>query len=129
METIEGNRLIAEFMGYSLRKIDGEMEWDYNPIDNPHGSYPTLRLPICGTSENNLRFHESWDWLMPVVEKIDSLLMDDKFVTVQMNRTLIEMPEHGLTIEGLGDSWIEAAYNAVVEFIQWYNKKQITYEN
>lgn len=68
------------------------------------------------------KYNSDWNLLMPVVEKIDGLLMDDNFVTMQMNRTLIEMPEHGLTIEGLGNSWIEATYKAVVEFIKRYNE-------
>ena len=54
---MEDNKLIAEFMGIS---IDGEfayIEDEGNPLEEV--------MPI-----NKLNYHTSWDWLMPVVQKI-----------------------------------------------------------
>jgi len=48
METEESNKLIAEFMGVDIHEfvMNGGKKWEY---------------------------HSSWDWLMPVVEKIEEL--------------------------------------------------------
>lgn len=96
METAEKNILIAEFMGVSK---------------------------IFGTGQ--LKYNSSWDWLMVVVEKIDTdILPDDNFISITYNRCLIEYPYEGITIEGLGNSRLEATYKAVIEFILWFNEQQ-----
>jgi hypothetical protein len=55
---MKGNKLIAEFMNVHEIMHDGYSEYDFddNTLDVVH--------------ENNLKYHSSWDWLMPVVEKI-----------------------------------------------------------
>ena len=110
----------------------------YNPTEydvpfaphNPNANdEDKLFLPI------EMEFHSSWDWLMPVVEKIDSILADDDFVTISYNRCLIEVNNTDIlfptkeivrlpTIEGMGNSRIEATWNAVCEFIEWYNEQK-----
>ena len=61
-------------------------------------------------------YHQSWDWLMPVVEKIWNM---------QGHRTSIFYfePEEGVTIYGNNESVnnITDCWCAVVEFIKWYN--------
>ncbi len=107
------NKLIAEFMGL---KTEGQMQ-----------SYKLLHYKnTCGL------YHSSWDWLMPVVEKIDQLLADDDFVTISYNRCFIEIcnpswifpntKSESFTIESIGDTRIETTLNAVCEFITWYNE-------
>lgn len=51
----EGNKLIAEFM--MLSKVEGDL------------------YPIAGylTPAEQLGYHTSWDWLMPVIEKISKI--------------------------------------------------------
>lgn len=61
-EILKGNKLIAEFMEWK-KKADNFFE---SPI---HGHYDD-NFP------NNLHFHESWDWLMPVVDKIENVCND-----------------------------------------------------
>jgi hypothetical protein len=63
METIEGNKIIAEFMG---APYDSKYDcFDYeNASFNPISSERYL-------SVNRIKYHSSWDWLMPVVEKIE----------------------------------------------------------
>jgi hypothetical protein len=59
MKTIEQNNImIAEFMGY---------------IDNGCSEEGFLINPITKYDEDieSLEYHSSWDWLMPVVEKIE----------------------------------------------------------
>ena len=90
------NKLIAEFMGLQFSK--GEY---YRPLFNS-GDW---------ISEDELHYHTSWDWLMPVVEKIENYLSDNagKYFV-------------GYFDDGLISNDIEVRYQAVVEFIKEYNK-------
>lgn len=103
-EIQEGNKLIADFMGVKF-DIHGE-------ITGKHG------VIVKGS-----RYHSSWDWLMPVVEKIEQILPDDSVVTIEYKDCYIPVLEDddSFTIQGNGLTKIEAVYNAVVEFIKWYN--------
>lgn len=116
-EIIEGNKLIAEFMGgqagcYSLDRC----WWD------------NLTRDELMKWENHLRFEYKWDWLMPVVEKIES---DTSKVTgVRTYRIIIE--NNGCLIYShkydngtiTATSKIEATWQAIVDFIKWYNKNK-----
>ena len=54
------NELIAEFIGFqktNLGWFDNEETMNFKSDGNTYGSY-------------ELKFHSSWDWLMPVIEKI-----------------------------------------------------------
>ena len=103
----------------------------------------------------HLEFHKSWDWLMPVVEKIESLDLkeygyqwegiDGKTeynngsicVEIERNRCWIYMnlqldPFHTFNEKSRGIEFptkIEATYAAVVEFIEWYNERKKQEEN
>ncbi len=55
--TIEGNKLISDFM--DLSRTD-------------QNKYP-FGQPITGVNFREAKYHTSWDWLMPVVEKIESI--------------------------------------------------------
>jgi len=86
MTTIEGNKLIAEF--YTGRKC-----------------YST-RL---------LKYHTSWDWLMPVVEAIKELCVPDDGLYDSDQFTLLR--DHLICVQ------IEVTWQHVVDFIEWYNKQ------
>ena len=88
MNTQENNKMIAEFMGIS---IDGEFAY----IED-EGSPLEEVMPI-----NKLNYHTSWDWLMPVVEKIEQ-------VHEGVPQELIHLSLFSTRDE---------VYNAVVEFI------------
>jgi hypothetical protein len=59
------NRLIAEFMG--VKPVDG---W-YNGWELHKAGVP-FAYGAMGNGTHDLKFHTSWDWLMPVVGKITS---------------------------------------------------------
>ena len=107
------NRLIAEFMGIDTA-FDGR--FSINPITK----YGGWELMV---------YHSDWNWLMEVVEKIESL---GYIVSTHFNSTDIKDLDTSETICYNRGSWkqytpqltkIESVYNACLEFIKWYNKQ------
>ena len=113
-EIIEGNKLIAEFMG--LKQNDFE-HW----INKDYLFGPQLKL-----FDFELKFHSSWDWLMLIVEKIENDLQDSFTVDI-INKNQCEIVRNGneficgYGFETVYHSKIKAVYYSVVEFIKWYN--------
>jgi hypothetical protein len=104
METIENNKLIAEFIGCKEQK-DPTKRW-FGQFFNTHGER------IGGSRKEPLLYHTSWDWLMPVYNKCmksKQLRGDDEY------RTLL--------IDGVIAADREQLHQAVVEFIKWYNEQ------
>ena len=98
------NRLIAEFMGAVGTPKYNPTEWDV---------YITGCLDVDSDDENaqhfytpdEMKYHTSWDWLMPVVQKcFESVENEDDFFDISGN-----LP------------YMEETYNSVVEFIKTYN--------
>lgn len=154
MTTTEKNKLIAEFMGFKStnncvrcgetgkyfdfhykkgfscikeEKIQVESEWGWGLVEQDF------------LFAEDLKFHTSWDWLMPVVEKIESLppiqFLDRDWIgfDVKIYKTF-NTQTHYCTVKYLKEkgeftisngfskqSKIEAVYNACIDFIMWYN--------
>ena len=106
MKNFENNKLIAEFINLNLYKSF----W--------HKSNIATEKQIC--KENNLQFHSDWNWLMEVVEKIESLGYRIEIVK-HICRIYLSNKETIIISENTPK--IEAVYNAVVEFIKWYNNQ------
>lgn len=110
-EILEGNKLIAEFMGV---EIGGPFQWR-----------PGATTPLMGKM---LAYHSDWGWIMPVVEKIESL----KYcVKIEMQSCLIYRISSGpieeLYYDGTNaETKILAVYHRIVEFIKWYNSQAKT---
>lgn len=113
---IEGNKIIAEFMGLKLIE-DGLYEGLY---EKGVGIFPIEKLGY-GTY---------WNWLMPVVEKIESLhsLFPAYYLNVRISQGYVEIEGckgfpimFNTSIEG---SKIKATHKAVVAFIKWYTAHQ-----
>lgn len=65
-------------------------------------------------------FHSDWNWLMEVVEKIESL--DYRFAITEF---LSEVSNEKLSIKSWKEKTkFENTYNACVEFIKWYNQQK-----
>lgn len=88
-EIIEGNKLIAEFMGWKFNPHDEKGDW----MLNENGA----TFPFSA-----MKWHSSWDSLMPVVAKIHTL-----------NSTGIAMHYE-----------IEKQYSVVVSWIKHYNQNK-----
>lgn len=150
-ETIENNKLIAEFMGAVCKMEDyTKGNEDYckeNGIDK--WLIPIWSMPE-GYNENKwgwgkyrlgrFEYHSSWDWLMPVVEKIETMNLTDKtnhlpeFFIMYDEREELKGWYWSISIiklfrkECLGreKSRIDAVYSAVIEFIKWHNQQNIS---
>ena len=93
IEIKEGNKIIAEFMG-------GKMI-----VQNYHG-INIIKFPDETTKDLfGLKYHQYWDWLMPVVEKIANLHLKENVTTLPIS------------------SNIKTVWDACLEFIKWYNKQ------
>ena len=91
------NKIIAEFMGVNVITLD-----DVRKNKNPYFS------SADGYLEDNLKYHTSWDWLMPVVDKIEQVHegVPQELINLSLFSTRDEV------------------YKAVVKFINEYNKRK-----
>ncbi len=105
-----GNELIAKFVGY--QKETG-YQYNFYGIAKPKGATTHLYIP-------NARYHTSWDWLRPVIDKIKEVWQSDK-IDVQ----LLCEDEEACKIKHL-TVWasIETTWQCVLSFINWYNNQQ-----
>ena len=109
MET--NNKLIAEFLGY----IDNGCSEEGFLID------PKTNYDIC---IDNLQFHSDLNWLMEVVEKIESLGYKVD-ISKWENSQYCGIYLNGKKISGNEtNTKIEAVYNVCLEFIKWYNENK-----
>ena len=111
-ETIENNKLIAEFMGRK-GKVNNHLYW----VNIPNSKWVSLE---------EMKFHSSWDWLMPVVEKIETFIFeDDEYYNFHIlgGCSVYVISSHGneLIYSDKEQSKLECLWIAVVEFIKWYN--------
>ena len=81
----KNNKLIAEFM-----RVD-QVDIDY--AINEHGQ---------------LKYHLSWDWIMPVINKCFDVAEDGQMIDIMHHLQVAEM---------------DSTYDAVVEFINNYNNQ------
>lgn len=120
---VENNKLIAEFMGFVADK-----SFEVKLADGINTSYYYRKDDVVHLPER-MRYNSSWDWLMGVIEKIESLpAMEDNgnffFEIHQDSVTVFNSTRMDIVIEVIGQgSRINNTYKAVIEFIQWYNQE------
>jgi|ERR1035437_5194925 hypothetical protein len=127
-DIIEGNKLIAVFMdyeyipspipvpqrGYAEKQFGWNRKMKWSPLyikSMDHSEFPHKRYHLANTN-SDLKFHSSWDWLMPVVQKICKLHRPSKeyFLMEELYQSCID------------DSPIKV-WKAVVKFIEWHNEQ------
>lgn len=126
MSYIENNKLIAEFIG-RCGKNDGSLY-----------TFPGVSELLSNNEIwyelKDSKFHTSWDWLMPVLEKIETLNDLGKDVNISTyiiyNKTYINVTHYN--IGGIKSILINKeetkflnTYVACVEFIKWYNNEKL----
>lgn len=144
----ETNKLIAEFMGYEYMTTQEIMDWlglkttkRFDRVKSEHK--PTMKKGDDVMFDDFFEYHKSWNWLMPVIEKIEStdcsefaytweglegteynfsypkVMIEGKECWVYFDQQL----DPYLTIADFKEgSKLENTYNGVVEFIKWYNE-------
>ena len=103
-EILEGNKLIAKFMNI----------FDNRLLINTNENIGSEFIPIISDEENyisKLKFHNDWNWLMYVINKIYSSGLQCVHKTIPVYDTLSSIN-------------INLTYVAVVEFIKWYNENK-----
>ena len=106
---MEDNKLIAEFMGAIGTPKYNPTEWDI---------YITGCLDVDSDDENakhfytpeEMKYHTSWDWLMPVIQRITDVISP------------FDEQDEQLFSQTLLYKRIDDVYKLVVEFIKEYNK-------
>lgn len=97
----ENNKIIAKFSGRAsqLNMTEHELTQEY-------------------IADDEMEYHCSWDWLMPVVKKIREI------VNVEMS--IDEFDDHRGLEQRLNPYTydIESIHKGVVEFINWYNENK-----
>jgi hypothetical protein len=114
MNTLENNKLIAEFMGLGKRNFyESRIVTDTLSLDTPVHSQYIL--------DDSLRFNSSWEWLMPVVGKCDGLSF---YKRGKSDIKWGEIFNDQEVIRAFQANEIDVVYNSVVEFIKWYNENK-----
>lgn len=119
------NKLIAEFMGV---KMSDELYKGHPTFVGTHLKKAGLPFTsIMGNCIDNPPFNSSWDWLMPVIEKIRRELYEIKIeclldmTTVKIFHNYDNENEISAGYSSEVNNDIKAYYQAVIEFIKWYN--------
>lgn len=95
---MESNRLIAEFMELPTQVFkSGNVNYYFREFNS--GSW---------YEEHELSYNESWDWLMPVIEKIYKERGLDDEIVLMIRDSVAELN-------------IESTYKFIVEFIKEHN--------
>lgn len=120
MSIEDRNMLIAEFMGGVYKQHC----WSF---PGQKGYYPRFQL----------KYHSSWDWLMPVIEKIEELSFlttikyrncadEGKYHEIIISKNHWVFGESLQSLEQIENaetySKIQAVWNGVVNFIEKYNE-------
>lgn len=132
-ETTERNEKIARFMG--LVRFDENRhyalpQWYKQDPEDARKKGKFMGYP------DQLQYHEKWDWLMPVVEKIHTL---PEFFTVNIgsltmsNLGMLSHVQYCIITDSrkmprgecTGAATLhEAVYEAVSQFIDWFNEQK-----
>lgn len=143
-EIIQNNKMIAEFMGcrcelsyenkntgYIIYSIKGKTVQLWRESGLKTGGYEESMLLEMA------RFHDCWEWIMPVVEKIESIYDDHHgffgvFIsgnscTIQgtnINKAIAPDSAYGYVYynNNVDENKFMATYKSVVDFIIWYKK-------
>jgi hypothetical protein len=116
------NELIAEFMGMKRHHTEHEEGIDYHWTNTP-------KISGWWAFDDPPPFDRSWNWLMPVVEKINRM---DKMVTINYytdaHVTITKIYSWGIGDNVHEDEFeeeraIDSVYKAVVNFIKWHNSQ------
>ena len=147
----ENNKIIAEFMNFpKITNVRDSESGKYYDYWLPNNFNLILEQEIQIESNNgwglvhqdcvfvrDLIFHSDWNWLMKVVEKIESVkdsyhgrfgvYISSNSCTIQSTNFRSDKPIANPSYyydDVIFNSKLESTYNAVVRFINFYNKQK-----
>tara|TARA_R110000787_G_scaffold26805_1_gene74797 strand:- start:234 stop:575 length:342 start_codon:yes stop_codon:yes gene_type:complete len=107
---MKDNKLIAEFMEFHRDTEDLYLIDNYNLRSENQ---------FQATYVREMKFHQSWDWLMPVVEKIESDERYDVDILQYGTRIRDNQKEIVTNVADISfNSKIDHTYDAVVRFLK-----------
>ena len=125
-EILNGNELIVKFMNFKTYE-------HYNQIlfEESQNNLGITGIDISGMNISASKFHESWDWLMPVFKDLTSkmTILNNK---IKSDKTCSWISKQG-KLKHIDDClctirceiWgvrIEDAFYGITETIKWYNE-------
>jgi len=115
-EILEGNKLITEFEGKSVYPVEGTKE------------YKKWKGERCEFHHFELKYHSSWDWLIPAHNKARELFMQlDKPIQkefLESDSAYVErfgFVNFFATFEN--QYHIMSSWRKMVDFAKWYNQQ------
>lgn len=119
---LENNMLIAKFMG--LEHENNGLHFKVRFTENISRSY--------SYKNEDFRFDISWDWLMPVVKKIERTSINEEYYsfftsisnvgTTIMSKTKLGSPNYDFSTSLKEETKLKSTYRAIIEFITFFNK-------
>ena len=94
-----GNRLIENIMGSTIKIAQDDVK----------------DIPLAFLSIEDMKFHTSWKWLMPVVIKIE----EDLGYPVTIKGKTCSITANGETFEHEGETKMEAVWQTIIKFLDW----------
>lgn len=112
----ELNKDVGIFMGWKGAFLPTSVHHDHIAIAKPRPSKGEVEYDLY---TSHLQYHSSWEWLMPVLNKIytaskDSTESYHKFYGLF----------GGTSCSAFFNNDIDEVYKKCVKFIEWYNKNK-----
>lgn len=120
MKTEESNLIIADFMGWEVWGTEKK----YREVPLFWFGHENFEA-MCGT---DMEFRESWDWLMPVIERVEEAV-EKEIEGTQVAYYYLSLGEirilflDGSSLKIVPDKKLprkERNYQCCVKFIKWY---------
>lgn len=127
-EILEGNKLIASFMGYEKSSEDKDFVFYKHPDGKGIVIQSQHDYKVFHTHElmeiKRFIFHRSWDWLMPVVKKCSESFEHHQYDSEKYYHITEEIFHPDYSLSEFMDADIEAVFERVVKYIKWYNQNK-----
>lgn len=128
-EILDSNRIIAEFMGLRPKMISPDQySWSDGPTFYTENDTPEK---VMDDIVEYAKYHTSWDWLMPVVIKINT--MDDFRYSLNIYAMDVEIedslaqPKYAIvassTLDFVPYELLQSVFSCVVKFLNHIKSK------
>ena len=127
---VSGSALIADFLGWE--KYEDGTTYKFPNLYPNHNIDDKENTGWVSEQISNAEFHTRWDWLMPVVEKIEKeftvkiIRYSDELSNVCEIETTDDEPLQITYIFGYdydGITKINVVFDAIVDFVKWWNAR------